>query len=145
MQEAQEDLQKERPRGRSPNPSTQSRLWLNVNFEEADQFTAPTLVCQYCFRLIGLDQSLETLTSELRRKPLISVTSTYPSQRDSSARIPLTSPCPDYSTSGTAMATTKLDTSSSPNRLKSPANHLSISSNNCTWHFKTIFQSYCRR
>lgn len=54
----------------------QSRVWLDVNFEELDQFTSPNIVCQYCFRPIGLDRSLENLMAELRRKPLIQSTST---------------------------------------------------------------------
>lgn len=58
-------------------PSSQTRVWLNVNFEEYEQFTSPSLVCQYCFRPIGLDKTLEALTNELRQKPLILPTSTH--------------------------------------------------------------------
>lgn len=58
--------------GKSSSEATgQSRVWLNVNFEELEQFTSPNIICQYCFRPIGLDKSIESLAGELRRKPLI--------------------------------------------------------------------------
>jgi hypothetical protein len=57
----------------------QSRVWLDINYEELDQFTSPNLICQYCFRPIGLDRSIEALIAELRRKPLLLSTSTHES------------------------------------------------------------------